>query len=253
MSPASVPARDRAEHFGLRPPASTTGLLEARALFEFSSLLPAVPGLLTLPRGDGRPVMTLPGFGADDASTWPLRQFLSTLGYRPLPWGLGINDDPQVAAARLLHRLPAILEQTEEPLTLVGWSLGGIVARLIAHHVPSAAREIITMGTPVEGGPKYTSIGALYAQRRDINLDAFEAYVHDVNARGLDVPLTVIFSRTDAVVGWRATIDRYNPHARHVEVQSSHLGLGANPLVYRVIARTLAGRSVRLADPALTK
>ena len=71
MSPASVPARDRAEHFGLRPPASTTGLLEARALFEFSSLLPAVPGLLTLPRGDGRPVMTLPGFGADDASTCP--------------------------------------------------------------------------------------------------------------------------------------------------------------------------------------
>ncbi len=248
---ANVPARDRAERFGLRPPAITNSFLEARALLEFSSLLPAAPGLLTLPRGDGRPVMALPGFGADDVSTWPLRQFLASLGYRPLPWGLGVNDDPETAAARLLDRLTS-LPTGSEPLTLIGWSLGGIVARLLAHHAPTAVREVITMGTPVEGGPKYTSIGGVYAQRRGINLDAFEAYVHEVNARGIDAPLTVIFSRTDAVVGWRAAIDRYNPHARHVEVRSSHLGLGANPSVYRIIARTLAGQAVRLASPELT-
>ena len=251
MSPATVPAPYRAERFSLRPPSAGTGILEARALFEFSSLLPAVPGLLTLPRGDGRPVMTLPGFGADDASTWPLRQFLAGLGYRPLPWGLGVNDDPEVAAERLLDRLPSI-QPAGERLTLIGWSLGGIVARLIAHHAPAAVREVITMGTPVEGGPKYTSIGGLYARGRGINLDEFEAHVHSVNARGIDAPLTVIFSRTDAVVGWRAAIDRYNPHARHVEVQSSHLGLGANPSVYRIIARTLAGKTVPLASPELT-
>lgn len=251
MSPVNVPAADRAERFGLRPPVAGSGFLEARALLEFSTLIPAAPGLLTLPRGDGRPVMTLPGFGADDASTWPLRQFLAGLGYRPLPWGLGVNDDPEAAAERLLERLPS-LPTGGEPLTLIGWSLGGIVARLIAHHAPAAVREVITMGTPVEGGPKYTSIGSLYARSRGIDLDDFEAHVHSVNARGLDAPLTVIFSRSDAVVGWRAAIDRYNPHARHVEVRSSHLGLGANPAVYRVIARTLAGKSVRLASPALT-
>ena len=108
------------------------------------------------------------------------------------------------------------------------------------------------MGTPVEGGPKYTSIGGLYAHAKGIDLDDFEAHVHSVNTRGIEAPLTVIFSRTDAVVGWRAAIDRYNPHARHVEVRSSHLGLGANPSVYRIIAQTLAGESIMLADPSLT-
>jgi hypothetical protein len=110
---------------------------------------------------------------------------------------------------------------------------------------------VITLGTPVEGGPKYTSIGDFYARGRGIDLDDFEAHVHNVNARGIDAPLTVVFSRSDAVVGWRAAIDRYNPHARHVEVRSSHIGLGTNPAVYRVIARTLAGKSVPLASGAL--
>ncbi len=252
MSSAAVPARDRAERFGLRSPPTGAGFFEARALFEFSSLLPAIPGLLSLPRGDGRPVMTLPGFGADDGSTWPLRQFLRSLGYRPMPWGLGINDDPEIMAKRLIERLPS-MQTANEPITFIGWSLGGIVARLVALHAPSSVREVITMGTPVEGGPKYTSMGSMYARGRGLDLDDFEARAHSVNARGIEAPLTVIFSRSDAVVGWRAAIDRYNPHARHVEVRSSHLGLGANPSVYRIIARTLAGERVPLARPDLTE
>ena len=251
MSLATVPARDRAERFRLQTPAMGAGIFEVRALFELSSLLPALPGLMSLPRGDGRPVMTLPGFGADDGSTWPLRQFLASLGYRAIPWGLGVNDDPEVMAERLLERLPA-MESSGEKITLIGWSLGGVVARLVALHAPSFVREVITMGTPVEGGPKYTSIGGTYARARGIDLDDYEARAHSINARGIEAPLTVIFSRTDAVVGWRAAIDRYNAQARHVEVRSSHLGLGAHPAVYRIIARTLAGERVQLARPDLT-
>lgn len=251
MSPAAVPAPERAERFGLRSPAIGTSIFEARVLFEFSSLLLAAPGLLALPRGDGRPVMTLPGFGADDASTWLLRQFLASLGYRPMPWGLGVNDDPEVMAERLVERLCA-MQAADEKITLIGWSLGGIVARLVALHAPSSVREVITMGTPVEGGPKYTSIGGIYARGRGIDLDDYEARAHSVNARGIQAPLTVIYSRTDGVVGWRAAVDRYNLQARHVEVRSSHVGLGANPSVYRIIALTLAGERVKLASPDLT-
>lgn len=251
MSLTAVPAPDRAERFGLRSPTIGTFIFEARAFFEFSSLLPAIPGLRALPRGDGRPIMTLPGFGVDDVSTWPLRQFLASLGYQPMPWGLGINDDPEVMAERLLERLSS-MQTTDEGITFIGWSLGGVVARLVALHAPSFVREVITMGTPVEGGPKYTSMGGIFARGRGINMDDYEARAHGVNARGIEAPLTVIFSRTDAVVGWRAAIDRYNPQARHVEVRSSHLGLGVNPSVYRIIARTLAGESVQLARPDLT-
>jgi hypothetical protein len=58
----------------------------------------------------------------------------------------------------------------------------------------------------------------------------------------LDVPLTVVYSRSDAVVGWRAAIDRYNPQAEHIEVPGSHIGLGFSPRVWRIIASTLSGQ-----------
>ena len=142
-------------------------------------------------------------------------------------------------AGIVLTEVSRSLREDGEQLTLIGWSLGGVVARLVAMQRGDAVREVITLGTPVEGGPKYTSAGAYYAKSRGIDLDAFEQHVHSMNQRGLDAPLTVIYSRTDAIVSWRAAVDRYNPHARHVEVESSHVGLGFNAEVWRIIARVL--------------
>lgn len=222
----------------LRPPTLAARLLEARAPLEFWSLLPAAGMLRRQPRGDGRPLVVLPGFTADDRSTAPLRGYLSWLGYDARPWGLGRNrGDPERDAERLLARLGG----DGPPVTLVGWSLGGVVARLVASGAPERVREVVTLGTPVEGGPKYTSTASLYARARGVDLDAFERHVHEVNARGVPVPLTIVYSRSDGVVGWRAALDRYNPGARHVEVRGSHLGLGVSPTVWRILARILAG------------
>ena len=81
-----------------------------------------------------------------------------------------------------------------------------------------------------------------------LDLDEFEEHVHRMNREGLEVPLTVIYSRTDAIVSWRAAIDRYNPQARHIHVQSSHGGLGFSPRVWRIVARTLHASSEAVAD-----
>jgi len=233
---------DRQQAYELSPPRAALKILEARAIFELGSLVPAAPKLLSAPRGDRRPVVLMPGFLADDRSTWPLRRYLSFLGYDARGWGLGRNDgSPERDAERFVGQLAP--KGAQAPLTLIGWSLGGVVARLVALERTDAVREVITLGTPVEGGPKYTSAGSYYAKQRGIDLDAFERRVHSLNQRGLDVPLTVIYSRTDAIVGWRAAIDRYNPQARHVEVQGSHLGLGVSPKVWRLIARTLRDSS----------
>ena len=237
----SVP--DRRRRYRLRPPPPSLRYLESRALLEFGSLLPNAGKLRTAPRGDGRKVVLLPGFWADDRSTWPLAQFLRYLGYHAEGWGLGRNHgDPESDARRLVQRLDDF-GGGDEPITLIGWSLGGVVARRTAMLRPNAVREIITMGTPVEGGPKYTTTGAYYARVKGMDLDAFEEHVHEVNQNRLQVPLTVIFSRSDAVVGWRAAIDRYNPQARHVEVRGSHIGLGFSPKVWLAIARTLDASS----------
>ncbi len=234
------PTFDREARFGLRAPNPARRFLEVRALAEAALLVPAAPLLLAQHPGDGRQVMLLPGFLTDDRSTWPLRRFLEYLGYEPLPWNLGRNTgQPDVDAGRVIERLAAV-RRPHEPITLIGWSLGGVIAREVARRAPGAVREIITMGTPVEGGPKYTATGDRFAGRQNIDLDALERHIHDINRQGIDCPLTIIYSRGDGIVDWRAAIDRYNPQARHFRVAGSHLGLGVNPLVWRRIARTLS-------------
>ncbi len=232
-------AQDRETEFRLKPPARVGKYLEVRAPFEALTLVPAAPWLLTMPRGDGRQIMFVPGFLADDASTWPMRRYLSYLGYSALPWSQGRNKGrPERDAETLVDHIESVRREHEK-ITLVGWSLGGVISREAARIAPHAVREVITYGTPVEGGPKYTSTATLYANNRGLDLDAFEHHIHSVNSKGISQPLTVIYSRSDGIVGWRAAIDRYNPQAKHIRVPGSHLGMGTNPLVWRAIAKTL--------------
>ena len=239
---------DRERKYGLRTPPAWLKFLEVRALLETGSLLPASPWLLAQPRGDGRKIVVVPGFLTDDRVTAPLRTYLKYLGYDVLGWGLGRNNGgPERDAQRLVERLSDI-RNPGQPITLIGWSLGGVIARESARLAPQAVGEVITYGTPVEGGPKYTATGESFARRRRLDLDEFERHVHSINSRGIGQPLTVIYSRGDGIVGWRAAIDRYNPQARHISVAGSHIGLGTNPLVWRVIARTLAGIQTTKSD-----
>ena len=101
------------------------------------------------------------------------------------------------------------------------------------------------MGTPLIGGAKYTSVGKLYAIKEGMDLDVFEREVHARNSIGLTQPLTVIYSKSDGVVGWQAARDVYNDQARNIEVRSTHFALGANTKVWDIIANTLAGVNPR--------
>ncbi|MEM8984785.1 MAG: alpha/beta hydrolase [Pseudomonadota bacterium] len=232
-------AATRQTRHALQPPQRWLRYLEPRAAFETLALVPTSPLWATRQRGDGRQVMVIPGFMTDDGSTWPLRRYLTFLGYEALPWELGRNKGvPDKDAERLAERLDGV-RRSGEQITLIGWSLGGVVARETARLRPDAVREVITMGTPVEGGPKYTIAAKHYAEERGEDLEAFEQYVHSVNSKGISQPLTVIYSESDGIVGWRAALDRYNPQARHIRVHGSHLGLGTNPQVWLAIEKTL--------------
>jgi len=125
---------------------------------------------------------------------------------------------------------------------LVGWSLGGYLAREAARERPDAVERVITLGSPTVGGPKYTAVAEVY-RRSGYDLDAIEAAVEARNRVPLQVPVTAIYSRSDAVVAWEACIDRVNPQVEHVEVHTTHLGLGFAPDVYRIIAQRFALRS----------
>jgi pimeloyl-ACP methyl ester carboxylesterase len=127
---------------------------------------------------------------------------------------------------------------------LIGWSLGGYLAREAARERPREIERVVTLGSPVVGGPKYTVVGHYYA-RQGYDLDEIEAAVAQRDRTPLKVPVTAVYSRADGVVAWRACIDSANECVEHVEVATTHLGLGFSPEVYRIVAERLAARRRR--------
>jgi len=227
------------------PPSRLATLLELRAPLDWASLLYRAPQLAAAPKGDGRPVMLIPGYGTDETSMRPLGRYLEYLGYDVYDWAQGRNrGDVEKDIRRVGRRTQEIHDALgKEPVTLIGWSLGGVAAREAARLFESYVREVITLGTPIIGGPKYTSVGRRFAEQANLDLDAFELEVHQRNSIGIKQPVTSIYSKADGVVSWRASIDTYNPQARNIEVNSSHFGLGANGKVWHLIATLLAETS----------
>jgi hypothetical protein len=223
------------------PPGPLATLRELRAPLDWASLLYRAPQLALAPKGDGRPVMLIPGYGTDERSMRPLGHYLEFLGYDVYDWAQGRNrGDVENDIQRVGKRTQEIHDARDNtPVTLIGWSLGGVSARETARLFEPYVREVITLGTPIIGGPKYTSVGRRFAEMANLDLDAFEMEVHRRNSIGIKQPVTSIYSKTDGVVSWRASVDSYNPQARNIEVKSSHFGLGANGRVWRLIANLL--------------
>jgi pimeloyl-ACP methyl ester carboxylesterase len=221
------------------PPGVRDALREALGLLELPRLLLRAPRLAAVPRGTGAPVLVFPGYATTDASTAPLRGYLRWLGWDARGWGLGRNDgDAHALRARLLP-LVEELATARGRLRLVGWSMGGYLAREVARDLPDAVENVVTLGSPVIGGPKYTAVAHAY-RRRGHDLDAIEAAVAARGAVPLSVPVTAIYSRADGVVLWEACRDDTSPQVEHVEVSTTHVGLGFCPEVWEVIALRLA-------------
>lgn len=217
-------------------------MLEARAPWEFATLLAATPWLAQLPRGDGHPVLVLPGLGASDTSTLPMRQFLANRGYTPYDWQQGFNFGPRhgvldAVRARARH----IAERHGERLSLVGWSLGGIYAREVAKEQPDIARCVITLGSPFAGHPRATNAWRFYELVSGQSVHADEALLAQIR-KPPACPTTSIYSRSDGIVAWQCSLNEPAPHTENIEVQASHVGLGLNPLALFAVADRLAQR-----------
>jgi pimeloyl-ACP methyl ester carboxylesterase len=181
----------------------------------------------------------VPGWRAPPASMIPLRNFLRFLGHDARDWELGVNEGrPERDAPRLAEQVNRIASAAGRPVTLVGWSLGGTVARETARQAPAAIAQVITYGTPVVGGPTHTIGARSYGPEESARISAL---LEELDAAApISVPITAIYTRRDGIVSWRACIDRTSPEVRHVEVSSTHISMGFDPDVWRVIADRLA-------------
>lgn len=221
-------------------PAGSDLLREARVAADLASGLLHWPRMLFAVRGRNEPVLLLPGFAAGDTSMWPLRNYLRRVGWQAAGWGLGVNrGDAQALLPRVIDVADRMAQQSGQPIHLVGWSMGGFLAREVARDRPDLAARVVTMGTPVVGGPKYTALAGLY-RRRGYDLDALEAECAARERRPIEAPITSIYSRRDGVVVWQACIDRTSPRVEHVEVTATHAGLGFDVRVWLIVSDRLA-------------
>ena len=226
-------------HADHRPPSRVLQLLELRALGELGAAIALLPLLRRAPRGDGHPVLVLPGLIASDTSTQLLRAYLTDLGYSVHGWGLGRNLGLKPGLERkMLERLQALYDEHDSRVSLIGWSLGGVYAREIASALPEVVRGVITLGTPIRGTPRSTNAWRVYELASGQRID--EPGFRQPRATPPPVPTTSIYSRTDGIVAWQCSVEARRAHSESIEVVGSHCGLGVNAAALYAIADRLA-------------
>ena len=231
----------------VRAPSWRLALSEGgRGLAELTTLPLATPMLLPMaPKGDGHPVLVLPGFIAGDTSTNILRRFLSGRGYKAYPWSLGSNFGHRTVGnkgEKILEKLEEMYETYGEKVSLVGWSLGGIIAREMARRQPDMVRQVISLGSPFNGDIEATHPHRLYKALtgHDPSADHMEEVLQVLRDPPHGIPCTSIFTKGDGVVAWQNCLEEPHHLTDNIEVRASHIGLGFNAAVFFAIADRLA-------------
>ncbi|MGB6117377.1 MAG: alpha/beta hydrolase [Mesorhizobium sp.] len=226
----------------LKAPSRLLMALELRTLPELGGFFATLPLLAaTAPRGDGHPVLVLPGLATSDRSTTALRTFLKSKGYDVHGWELGRNFGPLPGIERrMLENLESLYKATGRKVSLVGWSLGGIYARQLAKMRPDMVRQVITLGSPFGGDPRATNAWRLYEFASGHKVDDREQHMGGLIAEAPPVPTTAIYSRTDGICNWKNCVEAQSPTTDNIEVEGSHCGLGHHPAVVYAVAEKLA-------------
>lgn len=235
-----------------RRPVSLKTLTELpRAMVEATHLLATLPSLSLVPRGDGHPLLLIPGFLASDRSLVAMRGYLNSLGYKTETWGLGRNmGKPEHLFEHLPEKLLEMADRAGEPVSLVGQSLGGVFARELAREYPELTRQVITLGSPFgarNSNFTHKALSHLYRVSSGASVDDMLSLMR---ARELhissDVPRTAIYSKGDGVVHWESCREAEEDHlTQNIEVLGSHCGMGFNAMIYYIVAD-------RLSQPALS-
>ncbi len=227
-----------------RPSLTLLGAEPWRAAFEFVSHKLTQENKAT--PGDGHPVLIFPGLGANGRSVAPLRKVCESLGYSAFDWGRGYNTGPQGDVDAWLRSLAdhseQLLKNHKQTATLIGWSLGGLYARELAKLMRGRVRQVISIGTPFNADADHTHVGWLYRLLSN-NSPAYETALAERLRKAPMVPTTSIYSRTDGIVAWQSC-RHSTPGAEveDIEISGSHIGMGWNPAVLRIVADRLAQR-----------
>lgn len=193
-----------------------------------------------LKRARGEHVLVVPGFGTNDTAMALMHRRLQAQGFITHRWNLGVNLGPTAHVLReLAKRVRAVAKESGRPVHLVGWSMGGSLARAVARRVRPWVGRVVTLGSPLSGDPACSWLSALVA--RCSRTPMRHRRLQRLLAQSADVPVASIFSRNDGVVHWQASASAAGS-VEPIEVQASHIGMVVNPDVVDAVARALVRR-----------
>lgn len=221
-------------------------LLETRSLIEWTTMFGIYHIIPKQKKGNNKPVLLMPPYLGNDHSTRFVRKYLKSVGFKTYKWELGVNTINSKYLPKLIERLDEIFERHQEKVSLVGWSGGGILAKIIANRYPDKVEQLITIGSPVWGvknmnTPLVRTLEFLRGRRLKERNKKFLEELEEIP----NVPVTCIYTKTDGLVPWKNCLEAetYRSNIKNVEVFGSHCGLGANASVLVTIANALIENS----------
>jgi hypothetical protein len=187
--------------------------------------------------GAGEMVMVIPGFMASDRTTGRIRRSLDNAGYQTCGWGLGRNRGVK---ADIFERMDARFAELSlsYPITLVGWSLGGLVAREYAKYAPHRVSQVITLGSPFSGDPRANNAWRVYEKIAGHKIDDLPLPL--VLKEKPPVPTTAFWSARDGVVAPFAARGLAGEADQNIELECSHMAFVAQADAIRQIAKVIA-------------
>ncbi len=224
------------------PPPLYNVLLETRAVAEWTSMFWLYPFIPKHKSDKEKPVLLMPPYLGNDNSTTFVRKYLKSLGFKTYKWDLGINMINSKSLPKLIEKLDEIYEKHQEKVSLVGWSGGGIFAKIIANRYPEKVAQLITIGSPVWGvkNMKTPVISSLEFLRGTKLKERNEKFIKELEAIP-KIPITCVYTKTDGLIPWKNCMEAetYRDDIKNVEVFGSHCGMGANATVLLTVANAL--------------
>lgn len=186
-----------------------------------------------------QPVMLLPGFGAHPVRMRRMGRSLAVAGHRVEDWGLGHNLGPtEENFAFLMDRVASLAAYHRAPISLVGWSMGGMFARELARRQPDKVRKVITLGTPFSGDRRANNVWRAYhlVTGKSVDVDPIPGCDYTTKP---PVPTIAIWSARDGIVAPRTACGRPHERDRAVALRCNHMGFPRDPRAIIEVLRQL--------------
>lgn len=188
--------------------------------------------------GDGRKLLLIPGLLASEHRMDPMRLILNAAGYDAHGWGMGRNFGPRTDSLEQIdRRVDEIRGSTNAPVTLIGWSLGGLFAREYAKFAKEKVGGVVTLGTPFSGDSRANHAWRIYQFVSGFSVDC-PPFICNREEKP-SVPTVALWSRRDGVILPECAKGRAGERDRAIEVDCTHMGFAVAPEGISAVGRAL--------------